>query len=286
MIESLKDLLVVCDIDNTLLSVSGGLPEVNRLTIDLFTSLGGRFTVATGRTTESVQRHLSHLHLTAPAITYGGAVIYDFEKKEWLKNAVLPHDSAMQALCDVRDAFPGIGIEVMTSDGRLYVVQSNEYTHHHTVYERLIYTMSPLGEFSPKWNKVLFACGHETLLKVQEFVSGRQYPGLYFIATNSIYFEIMPEGVSKGAALRELCGMLQIPRENTIVIGDYYNDMEMMKAAGRSVAMGNAPKEVREIADAVTASCEDGGAAQVLYGLIRQYAPSSRRLQEMEGALE
>ena len=56
MIQSVKDCLVVCDVDNTLLSAHGGLPEVNKLTIELFMSMGGRFTVATGRTTESVKR--------------------------------------------------------------------------------------------------------------------------------------------------------------------------------------------------------------------------------------
>ena len=48
MIGTLDELLVVSDIDNTLLNAVEGLPEVNRATIQLFSSLGGRFTVPQG----------------------------------------------------------------------------------------------------------------------------------------------------------------------------------------------------------------------------------------------
>ena len=75
MIGTLDELLVVSDIDNTLLNAVEGLPEVNRATIQLFSSLGGRFTVATGRTLESVRRYLGDVAISAPVIALGGAVI-------------------------------------------------------------------------------------------------------------------------------------------------------------------------------------------------------------------
>ena len=46
---SLRDYLVFCDMDNTLLTAKEGIPSCNRTVIRLFTELGGRFTVATGR---------------------------------------------------------------------------------------------------------------------------------------------------------------------------------------------------------------------------------------------
>ena len=130
---------------------------------------------------------------------------------------------------------------------------------------------APLEELDGGWNKVLFACSHEMLMQIQDFLDARKYPGVYFIATNRNYFEIMPEGAAKGAALGELCTYMGIPIENTVAIGDYFNDIELMRAAGHSVAMGNAPKEVQLAADTVTGRCLDGGVAEVLYGLIRKY---------------
>lgn len=89
--------------------------------------------------------------------------------------------------------------------------------------------------------------------------------------TDEIYFEMMPQCVSKGSALRELCAFTGIPLENTIAIGDYYNDLEMLETAGYAVAMENAPMKLQAVADEITSRCEDGGVAQVLYKLIRKY---------------
>ena len=49
----LGDTLVICDMDNTLLTAKEGIPACNRAVIRLYTSLGGLFTVATGRPPES-----------------------------------------------------------------------------------------------------------------------------------------------------------------------------------------------------------------------------------------
>ncbi len=271
MIRSLQDILVISDMDNTLLTPEEGVPLVNRETIRLFCMLGGRFTVATGRTAESAGRHLTSLTLSAPAILYGGGVIYDFEKQFYIQKTVLPSVAAKRAAMDVMASFPGVGVEVMTDDGGISIVRANEYTYRHTVHERLSYRMAPLEALNSGWNKVLFACPHETLLRIEAFLGKRSYPGVYFVATNRNYFEIMPEGVTKGTALQSLCEYLGIPLENTIAIGDYYNDLDLMRAAGHSVAMENAPQEVRLAASAVTGRCMDGGVAQVLYALIRKF---------------
>lgn len=66
MIRSLKDILVVSDMDNTLLTPEDGVPFVNQVTMRLFCALGGHFTVATGRTMESAGRHLDSMTLSAP----------------------------------------------------------------------------------------------------------------------------------------------------------------------------------------------------------------------------
>ena len=45
----LSDTLVICDMDNTLLTAKEGIPACNRAVIQLYTGMGGLFTVATGR---------------------------------------------------------------------------------------------------------------------------------------------------------------------------------------------------------------------------------------------
>ena len=73
--------------------------------------------------------------------------------------------------------------------------------------------------------------------------------------------EITHPDAQKGIALEALCELLQIPLENTMALGDSGNDESMLKAAGFGVAMGNAPDFIKAVADAVTESNTNDGAA-------------------------
>ena len=90
-----------------------------------------------------------------------------------------------------------------------------------------------------------------------------------FLATNSIYLEIMPSGVSKASGLHDLCALMSKSMKNTVFIGDYYNDLELMREAGYAVAVANAPAEVKAAADHVTTcTCAEGAVGEYLYSLI------------------
>ena len=65
----------------------------------------------------------------------------------------------------------------------------------------------------------------------------------------------------KGTALEALCRLLDIPPENTMALGDSGNDETMLLKAGLGVAMGNAPEHIRALADVVTESNQNDGAA-------------------------
>ena len=77
--------------------------------------------------------------------------------------------------------------------------------------------------------------------------------------------EIVPKGISKASALRSLATKLGIAIEETMAIGDAYNDLPMLNAAGKSIAMGNAFPEVKEVTDYETLTCEENGLAAAIY---------------------
>ena len=60
----LSDTLVICDMDNTLLTAKEGIPACNRAVIQLYTGMGGLFTVATGRPPESIRAALGDIRLS------------------------------------------------------------------------------------------------------------------------------------------------------------------------------------------------------------------------------
>jgi Cof subfamily protein (haloacid dehalogenase superfamily) len=101
----------------------------------------------------------------------------------------------------------------------------------------------------------------------EEFVELAEKVGLagtnYFIGWTA-WLDIAPDGVSKASALEQVAERLGVARSDVLAIGDGRNDLEMLRWAGRGVAMGQAPLEVQEAADDVTQTVHDDGVAYEL----------------------
>lgn len=80
------------------------------------------------------------------------------------------------------------------------------------------------------------------------------YPDVDFINVISL-------GVSKGKALEALAGFLRIPLAEVMAIGDGANDAPVLSRAGLAVAMGNAPEELKVVANHITLDVEHNGVA-------------------------
>ncbi len=76
--------------------------------------------------------------------------------------------------------------------------------------------------------------------------------------------ECSPLGISKASGLKVLCDHLGINISETIAVGDADNDEEMLRAAGLSVAMGNANSHIKTLSDVVVSDCDHGGIVEVI----------------------
>ncbi len=85
----------------------------------------------------------------------------------------------------------------------------------------------------------------------------------YFIGWTA-WLDLAPEGVSKASGLEWVCRDLGVAQADVLAIGDGRNDTEMLAWAGRGVAMGQAPDEVKAAADDVAPRVDDDGAAAEL----------------------
>jgi Cof subfamily protein (haloacid dehalogenase superfamily) len=86
-------------------------------------------------------------------------------------------------------------------------------------------------------------------------------PGLSVTASGERNIEINSINAQKGIALEEYAKRKGISMENVMAIGDSYNDLSMLKKAGRSVAMENAPADIKAICSHTTATNEHDGVA-------------------------
>ncbi len=81
----------------------------------------------------------------------------------------------------------------------------------------------------------------------------------------SAWLDIAPEGVSKATALEQVRRRLGVAPENTYAVGDGRNDIEMLRWAAHSAAMGNAlDDDVFAAADERLPDVTDDGLAEFL----------------------
>ena len=90
------------------------------------------------------------------------------------------------------------------------------------------------------------------------------------VAVDDALFDVSTEKVDTevpSAVARHVRAIL-VPAGDTVAVGDQRNDLEMLQWAARGVAMGNAPDEVKAVADEVTLSVTDDGLVPILRSLI------------------
>lgn len=85
----------------------------------------------------------------------------------------------------------------------------------------------------------------------------------YFVGW-SAWLDIAPKGIHKATGLQRVCDDLGVAADDVLALGDGYNDVEMLQWAGRGVAMGQSPVEVRDAADAVTGPFAELGTVEEL----------------------
>ena len=260
---NISDMLIVSDLDGTLVPEMAGISLENLDAIARFREKGGSFTVATGRSPASARPYIDLLEVHQGIICNNGAVVYhvDWGRHTWYQP--LP-PIFRQIVREVQAYDPMVAIEGINVRDEYYLVASNEELENIVTVHGLTAFHCSAQELPVDCCKVLFAIRLEDFDRVADWIRARGYPGVEFVASGGNCFEMLPEGINKGYPLEELAKTYGKSLKNTIAVGDYYNDAEMLCRAGIGVAMGNAPEAVKSAADRVTGRCEDNGVAELI----------------------
>lgn len=88
--------------------------------------------------------------------------------------------------------------------------------------------------------------------------------GTDYVVGWTAWLDLTPVGITKAAGLEHVCAALDVDPADVLAIGDGRNDIEMLRWAGRGVAMGQAVPDVQAAADDVTGRVDGDGAAAEL----------------------
>lgn len=84
------------------------------------------------------------------------------------------------------------------------------------------------------------------------------------------YTECCAKGCSKASAMQTIMKHYGLPMDRSVAIGDSENDLEMIKAAGIGIAMGQSKEYIRKAADRITDSVLRDGAAKAIESIINE----------------
>ena len=240
--------LLVTDFDDTFCPEHGApVPEENRRAARRFMDEGGLFTIATGRDVRSYYSIRDKFTVNAPLVLSNGAVIFDGESGESWYESFLPF-SCRNDLTAARDAFPGTGMEVHRG-ADVRVCGSNATLEKHLSRMGVPVSEADPGHILYPWTKVVLVAPDEIRAESETAHAlcawiAAQFPGRYEAVPSGALVDVVAAGSDKGSGVRRLAEFLDILPENIVCIGDGWNDIPMLRAAGRAFAPETALPEV------------------------------------------
>jgi Cof subfamily protein (haloacid dehalogenase superfamily) len=259
--------LVVSDMDGTLLNSKG---EVSVLFFELFKKLQLQnilFCAASGRQYNRIVDKLSAIKDDIYVIAENGGIakkggeillLKALETKKVAK--VIP---VLRNIKDTNIVLCSQDTAYIESKDVKFTTLFQEYYHSFKIVDDLV-------EVAKKTPILKIAVYHFS--SSEDFI----YPEIKYLKEDYLlkisgqnWLDISDEQANKGNALRAVQKLLNVSKEETMVFGDYHNDIEMLQEASFSFAMGNAHKDITEIAKYATKSNNDFGVERILEKLVK-----------------
>ncbi|HLT62066.1 MAG TPA: HAD family hydrolase [Microlunatus sp.] len=245
--------MVALDIDGTIVDHEGRMPDAVRDAIRRVAKAGVPVVLATGRSWHGTRDLYDHLELPPGlAVLSNGAVVVRYPPQEIVKTVTFDPSDVIRK---VRDVAPSTLIAV-EEIGRGYRV-TDHFPDGDLSGEMIIETPDQLS--TRPVTRVILRDPNRSDEEILELADHLGLHGITYYVGWSAWIDIAPVGVNKATALAEVADELGVPADRVLALGDGRNDIEMLTWAGRGVALGDAPEEVREAADAVTGRFGEGG---------------------------
>ncbi len=265
--------VVALDIDGTLFTNGHGVAsnvvdekvsDPVLAAVDRAVAAGAHVVLATGRSTFGITRVLDHLELPrepmgpqALTVASNGSVTFAYPPVEVLSTVTFDaHDIVCSLLEHVPHAL--VAVEELGIGYRV----NRHFPEGEITGEIILQSVDEL--IADPVTRVIIRDPDAT---AEEFIELAERVGLhginYYIGWTA-WLDLAPQGVSKATGLEQVCERLAVHAADVLAIGDGRNDVEMLRWAGRGVAMGQAPIEVQDAADDVTDTVHDDGVAREL----------------------
>ena len=263
--------LICTDIDGTLLDTNHQISAENKRVIAKAYKKGITIALVSGRKASSLEALQKELDITGPLGCYSGALVVD------RGNILASYPISWEAIQQVLSFVEGKGVEsFIYTDRRWYIHKDSPWMAFEKTVSKTdgkIVPFEQLPDYCAKnketpYKILCMSEDMEVVLHMEKLLQ-QKFSSLFNIyRSGPRYLEISAKDVDKGHALEAICTAYGYETSQAMAIGDYYNDLGMLKVAGYSVAMANAPDDVKAHAHRVTASNSEDGLAKAIEAIL------------------
>jgi Cof subfamily protein (haloacid dehalogenase superfamily) len=268
-----KECIIYSDIDGTYLKswdhdAYVGAPKNNIEAINSFVNEGGLFGSASGREYTGILKCFEGVCINMPIVQNNGAIIYDHINHKIVDAAYFDKEEK-EELYNYAKKTQNVWLCASTLD---------------VIWDVLLYDERDKGAFDlvrPKMTydeymnkdiaKTAFVVKKELMSKVVE--DSKQfycYEKLNFLQSSPIYDEIVVKGIDKGKAIKKAVDYAKANNRKLICIGDYYNDVSMLKEADIAVCPSNSPEDIKAMCNYVVSSNDEGALADLIDRVLKE----------------
>ncbi len=258
--------LLVVDIDGTLVDKSGAISVEDKNALAKVSDSGIQVSLSTGRVTQASLQIINQLSLDGYHVFFDGALVSNPETAEEVYVKPISEELVRQAI-----EFAHLNkINFDLFSGTHYFIERETWV---SDIRREFFGLQPtIVDFTKLWQKERIIKGTVVVFSAEERAKADSFylhfkSSLNFSWTKTPaypeidFINVVAPDVSKGKALEALASFLEIPLTKVIAIGDGVNDISLLSSAGLAIAMGNAPNELKAVADYITFDVSHHGLA-------------------------
>lgn len=257
--------LIVTDMDGTLLKSDGTLPEDFYEIFYKLREKGIIFLIASGRQYHTLLDNFNEIRNNISVIAENGAIVIHEGKKLFSKT--IKREKALEIVKDVKQ-IENCDVVLCCSDYAYvedknpeFAAAVNKYYHHTKV-------IKDLNDFPEDEVLKIAVYDYEDAKKAREQLYPKWKDEYQLIVSGKHWMDFGRLDVDKGTGLELLQEYFNIMPEETVVFGDYFNDVPLFEKAYYSFAMKNAPQGVKEKARFIAESNADNGVIEKIKELV------------------
>lgn len=251
---------VFSDFDGTLLTSKHEISPRTVAAIQRLTARGVPFVPISARSPLGIIPYWRQLATHNVLVAFSGALILDQNLAPIYSVQIDPQD--ITEVNKILAQHPELGVNYYTNDD----CHARDVDNKWVIFERNVTKIEILpfdAEATRSPHKIQIIGDEQEIINIENELKGH-FPHLSICRSHPNFLEVMHKDASKSNAVRFLEERFGVTTDEVIAFGDNFNDLDMLQHAGLGVAMGNAPLEIQQAANRVTATNNEDGLALIL----------------------